>query len=193
MEPLAMSDKSKDTFSYGRTNAAYWDEQYPGVFAPFKLQGATKHANLSQPTPRKPKRTVATMPLRAPERAGDVAIVPLPMPASELQPNRKTKVNPYKLTRIIKATRAASAFIAGQVRPPEPWLSVLVDVRLYGAGRMDRDNIIGFLKHSIDGLQDARLIQNDSGVTWGAIERRSAKQSDGRREVEITVTNLGTA
>jgi Holliday junction resolvase RusA-like endonuclease len=169
------------------TNGEIWAQQVPELA---RVQGSTKHANLAQPTPRKPKRIVKPLPLKEPERAGDVCVIPLPLPAKELQPNIKTKINPYKLTKLIRATRDASAFIAGKVRPPEPWAAVLIDVRLYGVGRMDRDNIIGLLKHTIDGLQDARVIENDNGVTWGAIERRSAKQSGDRREVELVVTRL---
>jgi hypothetical protein len=172
------------------TNGARWATEHPELA---KLQGATKHANLSQPSPRKSKPKPAPLPLRAPERAGDVCVIPLPLPSPELQPNRKKDVNRYKLTDLIRGTRAASAFIAKPIAPAEPWTAVLVDVKCYGVGRMDRDGIIGWLKHSIDGLQDCGLIDDDNGVTWGNIQRATAKEAGGRREMLLTITNLGTA
>jgi Holliday junction resolvase RusA-like endonuclease len=174
---------------YGTCNRDYFIQQYPDLADVFSPKTKSQQT-LAQPTPRKPRRTVAPLPLRKPERAGEVAVLYLPLPPPELQTNIKHKINPYKVTKLIKATRSASAFIASQIRPPEPWTAARVDVKCYGVGRIDRDGVIGWLKNQIDGLQDAGLIDDDNGIEWGTIERFTAKQSEGRKEVELVITNL---
>jgi hypothetical protein len=172
-------------------NRYYFAEQYPDLADVF-LPKAKSQMSLAQPTPPRRKRTVAALPLRAPERAGDVAILWLPLPPPELQPNIKHKINPYKLTKLIRATRDASAFVASQIAPAEPWTAARVDVKCYGVGRMDRDGIIGWLKNVVDGWQKV-LIHDDNGIEWGTIERFTVKQSAGRREVEICITRIDAA
>lgn len=173
---------------YGTCNRDYFAQQYPDLADVFRPK-AKSQQSLATPTPRKPRPQA--LPLRAPERAGDVALVWLPLPPPELQPNRITNVNPYKLTRLRQATREASKFIGKTAAPSSPWASVRIDVRLYGVtGRMDRDGIIGWIKNLIDGLQDCGLLEDDNGVTWGTIERLRLKESEGRREVELQITKL---
>jgi hypothetical protein len=169
------------------SNREYFIQQYPELADVFRPKTKAQ-LSLAHPTPRK-KRTPAPLPLRAPERAGDVAMLWMPLPAPELQTNIKHKINPYKLTKLIRATREASAFIVRQIAPTEPWSAARVDVKCYGVGRMDRDGIIGWLKHTVDGWQEL-LIHDDNGIEWGAIERFTPKASNGRREVELCVTRL---
>lgn len=173
-----------DPLNYPPTNRDYWDQKYPGIFRPIpKVQ-----QSLAMPTPRKRPKPIP-LPLKPPERAGDVCLLWIPLPPPELQTNIKHKINPYKLTKLIRATRDASAFLARQIAPAEPWTAARVDVKCYGIGRMDRDGIIGWLKNVVDGWQKI-LIHDDNGIEWGTIERFTAKYSEGRREVQIQLTRV---
>ena len=177
-----MTDHS---YSYGKTNANYWQEKYPGIFD--KVQGGTKHANLSQPTPRKAKP--APLPLRAPERAGDVIVLWLPLPPPELQSNRKSSLHYHARARLVKATREAAAFIARMVAPEPRWNAVRLDVTIWTARRIDRVNALEWLKATIDGAADGLGI-DDTHFQPGDIVQRTGKASEGRREVELTLTRL---
>lgn len=71
------------------------------------------------------------------------------------------------------------------------WVLVTIDVEYHCNGmraqQHDEDNIIGWLKSSVDGLQDARIISNDQGVKWGSIKqflRDEAKE----RKIVLTIT-----
>lgn len=167
----------------GKTNGELWAAQFPELA---KVQGASRAKNLAQPTPRKQPRSIEVPMLRRPERAGDVIVLPMPLPHRDLQPNRKLKVNEYKLTRLTKATRGAAEFIAGLVRPPEPWQRVRIDVKLWGAGRLDRVSVLEYLKATIDGVADG-IGTNDRHFEPGDIVHCKER---GRREVEIQLTKL---
>ena len=166
------------------TNGDIWREQH-GI----KTQGASKHANLAAPSQRKPKRKVEPLPLRKPERDGDTLIIPLPLPARELQPNVKTKINSFRLTKLTKATRDGAKFIASMVRPPEPWKRVRIDVTLWGASRLDKVSVLEYLKATIDGVADG-IGTNDRNFEPGDIVQVSGKASEGKREVELMLTRV---
>jgi hypothetical protein len=174
-----------DPLNYGKTNANYWQEMYgPGLFD--KLQGATKHKSLAQPTPRKapPK----PLPLRAPERAGDVIVIPLPLPARVLHKNGRTKNYKWKAS-VTKAARNAAMSLTSLVRPAEQWQSVRMDATLWIANRNDDDGVWAWLAAYRDGIALA-LGLNDRHFTAGNVTQHTGVTSGGRREVEITVTRL---
>ena len=63
-----------------------------------------------------------------------------------------------------------------------PWKEATLNITYYTiASRIDKSNIIGWLKASFDGLQDARLIDNDSGLSFGPIDVIRVKSADGRK------------
>ena len=173
-----------DTFSYGKCNANYWQEQYPGIFD--KLQGATKHANLSQPTPRKAKRTVVPR-LKPPERAGDVIRLTLPIPPKALNPNGR--VHWSVKHKSAAALKEQAAVLMRVVARGEHWNAARIDVTLWGPKRFDADNLIASLKHAFDGIAET-IDCNDRYFQIGDVRQHTGKQSEGRREVELTLTRL---
>ena len=69
-----------------------------------------------------------------------------------------------------------------------PWETAIIDVTYYTTGTPDIANLIGWLKASCDGFQDAGLIINDSGFSWGEVKierltKRGAMQSRFKLEI----------
>jgi hypothetical protein len=172
-----------DTYSYGATNRDYWDQQYPGIFKPIpKVQ-----QSLASPNPPPKRRTVAAMPLRAPERAGDVLLLWLPLPPEELHPN--ARVHFQNKARHAKAARNIAATVAAMAKFPEPWDAARIDATFYLGRVRDADGLWTWIKNYIDGLQ-GQIIKNDSRLLLGDIQQASGKQANDRREVELTLTRL---
>lgn len=169
-----------------QTNGERWAQQFPELR---KNQGATKHANLASPTPRKakPKATALVKPVRE----DDMLIITLPLPSPQLQPNRKTSLHHMARARITKGAREAAGFVARMVKGPDhPWTNVRLDLNFWTAGRPDRECCIGWVKSYVDALQDAGIIVNDFTLEYGDVVRNTGKQSDGKREVELVITKL---
>jgi hypothetical protein len=96
-------------------------------------------------------------------------VVDLPLPAKALSPNARvhwrTKANAKAKARG-DAKLAALSAIREQKSAGLPWESVTVQATFYKRTRhkIDLDNAIASLKASFDGLQDAGVIANDSGL-----------------------------
>jgi hypothetical protein len=163
-------------------NRDYWEQQYPGVFKPIPAV----QKSLAHPTPRK-KRTPAPLPLRAPERAGDVLLLWLPLPPEELHPN--ARVHYQNKARHAKSARNIAATIAAMADLPEPWVTARIDATFYLPRVRDCDGLWTWIKNYIDGLQ-GHVIKNDSHLTLGDIQQASGKASEGRREVQIQITRV---
>jgi hypothetical protein len=168
-------------------NRYYFAEQYPDLADVF-LPKTKAQMSLAQPTPPRRKRTVAALPLRAPERAGDVIVIPLPLPARVLHKNGRTKNYKWKAS-VTKAARNAAMSLTSLVRPAEQWQSVRMDATLWIANRNDDDGVWAWLAAYRDGIALA-LGLNDRHFTAGNVTQHTGVTSGGRREVEITVTRL---
>lgn len=165
------------------TNGETWAAQYPELR---KLQGSTKHANLAQPTPRK-KRTVPPMPLKPPQRAGDVIVLTLPLPPRSLNPNGR--VHWRTKHKAAQAMKEQAATLVRVVAKGEHWRAARLDVTLWGPRQHDTDNLIASLKNAVDGIAE-QLDCNDRFFTWGDVRQHTGKASGDRREVELVVTRL---
>ena len=95
-------------------------------------------------------------------------IVTLSLPHKVLSPNSRAHWRTIAAKK--KAYRAESGW-AGKVAgrswcPPLPWKRVVVQPVFYWPDkrRRDGDNANASLKSAIDGLQDAGIIEDDSGV-----------------------------
>ncbi len=101
----------------------------------------------------------------------------LPLPARDLSPNRSRNVHWRRKAQAVKKARfdayviCVSAMVESglsnvRIRGPE-WKAATVRCRWYFATnrRRDRDNLLGWCKAYFDGLTDARLIADDSGLT----------------------------
>lgn len=132
----------------------------------------------------------APLPLRAPERAGDVCVIPLPLPNAKLQPNRAVSLHWQEKGRLAKAMRTACGFIAAQVKPPEPFKRARLDITTWTANKVDPSNVWAWCKSAIDALADAGIIVNDRDLECGEILGYYGKTTKGRREMEFQITRL---
>lgn len=173
-----------DTYAYGKTNANYWAEQYPGIFD--NAQGSTKHASLSQPS--KARKRVALSPLAPPRREGETLVITLPLPHRVLHKNGRTKNFDWKAS-LTKAARNAAKSLASFVRPAEQWQAVRIDATFWIANRNDDDGAWAYIAAYRDGIADA-LGLNDKHFTAGNVIQHTGKASEGRREVQIVVTKI---
>lgn len=98
--------------------------------------------------------------------------ITVPWPAKQLDPNGR-----YHWRSKLKPKAAArNAAWAECVRQPGHAMRLLharVDVVAYHKTMnfRDRQNIIAILKHTIDGMQDAEVIENDKHLVWGDVSR----------------------
>jgi crossover junction endodeoxyribonuclease RusA len=171
---------------YGTCNRDYFIQQYPDLADVFKPKTKAQQS-FAQPTPRKSRPKPAPLPLRKPERAGDVLVLFLPLPPEELHPN--ARVHFQNKARHAKNARNIAATIATTARLEAPWEAARIDATFYLPRVRDADGLWTWIKNYIDGLQQI-IIQNDSRVQLGDVWQHTGKLSDGRREVEITLTRL---
>lgn len=168
-------------------NRDYFIEQFPDLADVFRPKSAAQKS-LATPTPRKAKPQ--PLPLKAPERAGNVIVLTMPLPPRELQPNQKIRLHHYKRAKLTKATRnAAGMYMHVALQGAQDWRNVRLDVTLWTARKLDTDSVWGWLKATRDGIADAMKV-DDSGFELGTITQHTGKQSGDRREVELTLTRL---
>lgn len=120
--------------------------------------------------------------------------VTIPLPHKATHPNSRTcwqaKAKHAKTQRVA-AHLAAKAVIPG---PLPMWPRVRIKATFYrwfGKTKSDPDNLIAWLKSSIDGLQDAGIVSNDRGVVWDTPEEVLGKAAGSRSDrVEILIEAL---
>lgn len=115
----------------------------------------------------------------------------LQLPPKELHPNARThwrvKALHTKAYRLAAALSAKTWIRSGMGSMPTRWPAATVEATFYfrDARRRDRDGMLSSLKAAFDGLSDAGLIADDSGLTHlpvvVAIDRRNPR-------VELNVT-----
>jgi hypothetical protein len=130
-------------------------------------------------------------PLPPPIRNGDTITITLPLPPRELQPNIKTKINPYKLTKLIKGSRESGYWATRIALQGETgWQGARLDYEFWTAARMDLDNAEGLMKHVRDGIAQA-LGCDDKHFTRGEIVQHSCRKADALRQVVVRITKVG--
>lgn len=100
----------------------------------------------------------------------------LPVPPSELNPNSRAHWAVHAAK--VKAYRRAVALVALESirgQPAPLWTQAVADVTLYcrtpqGAKLRDRDNFLASLKAAFDGLQDAKVVENDRAIRPGDVQ-----------------------
>ena len=112
--------------------------------------------------------------------------ITIPWPSPKLDPNKRHHWR-AKLKPKAAARRAAWAECVRQPGHAMRLESARVDIAAYHKTRRFRDsqNIIAILKASIDGIEDAEVIANDNGLSWGAVDRRKDAANP---RIEITIT-----
>jgi hypothetical protein len=100
--------------------------------------------------------------------------IELPIPPQSTHPNSRG-AHWSKKAKGVAQQREDAATMAGVVlrqlkRAAPQWERVTVQATFYKPGNrarpMDSDNLIAWLKGTMDGLQDAGIVKNDSGTTW---------------------------
>lgn len=194
-----------DELNLGTADPAYWERNYKGVFEPMRETNRTdwlaKHPELAKflpraksmadpnPTSPRKKRQPKPLPLRAPELAGDVLVLWLPLPPAKLQANKANNKSWQETHRLRKAHRSACALVASLARLPEPFRRARLDITTWTANKVDPANIWHWCKAAIDALQGL-VIEDDRELETGDARSIYGKATDGRREMQFTVTRL---
>ncbi len=112
------------------------------------------------------------VPKQKARRVATELVLELPHPGNACNPN--TRSHWAVKAKAMKAMRLASQSMAAyELRklnaPPPLWLRAEVQATFHRPGkrakRADADNCISSLKGCLDGLQDAGIVANDSGLT----------------------------
>lgn len=82
-----------------------------------------------------------------------------------------------------------ACLIARQQAPASPWWSASYSLLFSLPRRQDADNLVASIKSGIDGIADAGIIANDSGLRLTGVEVISGKKATGGNYfVRITIT-----
>jgi len=124
-------------------------------------------------------------------RPGTAVKIDLPLPPDEVYPNARPHWSAK--SRATKKQRQAAAILARQATQFRcygfPWKAATVQATFYRGRRIDTDNALASLKASFDGLADAGIIANDSGLTHLPVVQVTGKATGGRRGVELRIVN----
>ncbi len=99
-------------------------------------------------------------------------VIVLSLPPEALHPNcRANRWDKAKATKTARDAAHATALLQTGTRRPR-WKSATVKLVFYFATprRRDQQNMIAWTKAPIDGLQDADIIEDDSGLTFLPVE-----------------------
>jgi Holliday junction resolvase RusA-like endonuclease len=111
-------------------------------------------------------------------------VVVLPLPPQELSPNAR----PHYMAkaRAVKRYREAAHLSALAERPARPMQAAKVTARFFfrTRRRRDRDNLLASLKPAFDGIADARVVTNDSGMIHMPVEQY-VDRTDPRVEIVV--------
>ena len=112
-------------------------------------------------------------------------LITLPLPPADLSPNTRKDRRQTTATRRGYREHACLLAIAAQGSHRRQWTAATVAYRFYlpDRRRRDIDNLIAAAKPVLDGLQDARVIADDSGVLLSA--ERYLDPTWPRLEVEV--------
>jgi Holliday junction resolvase RusA-like endonuclease len=124
----------------------------------------------------------------------DTLEIELPMPPLATQPNARSKTwhKKYRLMQKQKADAATVAAIVMRNMTPPRWTSATVHATFYrpnkNCRRADDDNLIGWLKASFDGLQEAGVMKNDAGLRHLPPTQLLGKVAGDVSRVVLTIT-----
>lgn len=110
----------------------------------------------------------------------------LPLPPKALHPNARVHWK-AKLKPKAKA-RGEAALVASTApdKPPKPWAKARVRPTFYLPRRQDLDNLGAWCKAYYDGISDAGVVANDSGLIPLTAIQITGKGLDYRVELDIT-------
>ncbi len=108
----------------------------------------------------------------------DVITIDLPLPHRVLHPNGRTRNYKWRST-VVKEHRAMACMVARGHAPRKPWTLARYRVTFSLPRKQDEDNLSAWLKSYLDGLQDAGIVANDSGLTRDALVVLSGEKQTG--------------
>lgn len=118
----------------------------------------------------------------------------LPLPPKELHPNHTVGSRNGRLGKAAKTKKYRADACCGAVacamnanHPHHaPWKKAAIQATFFFRDKRsrDKDNLLAWLKSAFDGLQDAGIIANDSGLTFLPVEVRVDKDHP-RVELEV--------
>ena len=116
--------------------------------------------------------------------------VELPLPPKECHQNRSGRTDGWRTAATVQhAARLAGMIVATQAlegRVPPRWerCSVTAAFRYPDARRRDLFNMAGAIKNYLDGIGDAGIYRDDSGIVWGELSCEIDRERPG---VTITI------
>ena len=124
-------------------------------------------------------------------------IITVPLPPNQTNPNGRAgwraKAKATKMQREAAFIAALDALVKAKHLAQRPrWKAVEVHANYFRPGgrvAMDQDNLIAWLKASVDGLADAGLLDNDRGVTWLPPSQIWGPEAGVHAKVVLTITH----
>jgi len=113
--------------------------------------------------------------------------IEIPLPHPGVTPNQQEHSGKrFSLNKKAREIGFCCAFAALNRADAPRWKKATASVVRYGkvARDCDRDNMISSLKHQIDGVCDAGIIENDKGLLWGEV-RFDVDRDNPRVEIVI--------
>lgn len=121
-------------------------------------------------------------------------LIELPLPPQDTHPNARPAHWAVK-SKAVKKQRSAAGVMARQAvqftARGFPWRTATIQATFYLARKRDADGCLSWLKASFDGLADAGLIANDSGLTHLPVVQVTGKAAGKRRGVELRIVQGG--
>lgn len=116
--------------------------------------------------------------------------ITVPIPPRECSPNGR--FHHMAKARAVKAYRTTCGLLAcTEERPKQPWKRASVQAAFYVKTRRglhsDGDNRLASLKAAFDGLRDAGIIDDDSGLTHEPVTVQHDKENP---RVVLTITEI---
>lgn len=121
--------------------------------------------------------------------------ITIPIPPRETHPNRR--VHWSTKSKAVKAQRrdagfAALAALQTAGMPKPRWQSAQIQATFYDAANTaniaDEDNLIAWLKATVDGIADAGVLDNDRGLKWLPTKQYIRSSAAGERKVVLLLT-----
>lgn len=117
-------------------------------------------------------------------------IIDLPLPPDCLHPNARP--NRWGKAKAVASARGTAKLVAMASRPKSPLTKPIVSLDFYLKRTRDVDGLVSFCKAYFDGIQDARVYENDSAVELGHVRRHKAKDRQNRTGVVFTIVEGDT-
>lgn len=111
-----------------------------------------------------------------------IITIDLPLPPKLLHPNSRTASWKLK-AHVTKKRRGLAKLLAMEQRPDQPLEKATILATFHMPRRQDPDNLIAWLKSTIDGLKDGGVIKDDGGLTWLPPVQITGKKANGKRVV----------